>query len=197
MPDDIYKTIAHCATGFFKDRQSKFYSFAYPVINEKQIKQKQEFLRKKYYDASHHVYAFMIGENYDNFRYSDDGEPSNSSGPPVFNIIKSKNLTNILIVVLRYFGGKKLGIPGLINAYKTAAEEALNNSKIIEKTIDVLLNLEFGYSKINKVMYLTDKFNAKIIEQKFTADCKMKIAVRKSQTDKLKDILKQNLIKII
>jgi len=196
MIDDSYKTIKELSTGYFKDKKSKFYSFAYPVSNEDEVKEFQKALRKKYHDARHHVYAFVIGENYDFFRYSDDGEPSNSSGPPIYNTLKSFDLTNVLIVVVRYFGGKKLGISGLINAYRTAAENAIKNAKIIEKTIDVNLYLTFSYSFMDRVMYIFDKMGVKIIEQVFTTDCKINATIRKSKKDELLTQLTKNGVKV-
>lgn len=196
MPDDSYKTIKSQSEGFFKDRQSKFYSFAFPVTNEEEIKEIQKKLRKKYHDARHHVYAFVLGEKSETFRYSDDGEPSNSSGPPIYNTLKSFELTNILIVVVRYFGGKKLGIPGLINAYKSAAQDAINNAQIIEKTSNVTLELNFSYSLMNKVMYIFDKIGVNIIEQNFTTDCNIIASIRKGKKDELIKQLKKNEVNI-
>ncbi|MBN2664687.1 MAG: YigZ family protein [Bacteroidales bacterium] len=196
MPDDSYKTIKTNSEGFFKDKQSKFYSFAYHVNDEEEIKEIQKSLRKKFHDAKHHVYAFVIGENCEIYRYSDDGEPSNSSGPPIYNTIKSFELTNILVVVVRYFGGKKLGIPGLINAYKSATEDAINNAQIIEKTSDVTLELTFAYSLMNKVMYIFDKTGANILEQTFTTDCKIIANIRKGKKDELVEKLNKNGVNI-
>jgi len=196
MAEDSFKTIKEPSTGFFKDRQSKFYAYAYPVETEEEIKNIQKELRKKHYDARHHVYAFILGENYDNFRYSDDGEPSNSSGPPVLNAIKSHELTNILIVVVRYFGGKKLGVPGLINAYKTAAEDSIINAQIIEKTSDINFTLKFPYSLLNKVMYLCNKLEANIKKQDFTTDCKILVSIRKGKKEEFEQIMTQNGISI-
>lgn len=192
IEDDIYKTIEEESSGFFKDRQSKFYSFAYPVNSEEEVKLIQKQLRKKYHDARHHVYAFIIGEKSEIFRYSDDGEPSNSSGPPIYNTLLSFNLTNILVVVVRYFGGKKLGVPGLINAYKSAAEDAISNNKIVTKTSNNLLNLKFPYTLINKTMYIIEKVGAKIINQNFTTDCSIDLEIRKTKKDELISLLKKN-----
>ena len=130
-----YKTIKSKSEGSYKDKGSKFYAFAYPVTTEDEIKEIQAKLRKEYYDARHHVFAWRLDADKKRFRASDDGEPSNSSGPPILGQIQSYDLTNILIVVIRYFGGTKLGIPGLINAYKTSAKEAIENTEIIEKEV--------------------------------------------------------------
>lgn len=128
---DEYLTISKPSEGLFKDRGSKFLAFAYPVSSEDEIKEIQEHLRSEYHDARHHCYAYMLGKDKNVFRANDDGEPSSTAGKPILGQIKSYDLTNILIVVIRYFGGTKLGVSGLINAYKTAAEEALKNAKII------------------------------------------------------------------
>ena len=178
---DKYKTISESSEGFFKDRLSKFYAFAFPVSNEDEIKEIRDRLRKKYHDARHHVYAFRLGSDKNIFRYSDDGEPANSSGPPVFNAIKSFDVSDILIVVIRYFGGKKLGIPGLINAYNSAAKEALENAKLITKTIEEILNLDFEFNQLNLVMRGIKKNNLKIVSQKFTSKCSINISIRKSK----------------
>lgn len=180
---DKYKTISEPSEGFFKDRLSKFYAFAFPVTNENEIKEIRDKLKKKYHDARHHVYAFRLGADKNIYRYSDDGEPANSSGPPIFNAIKSYSVSDILIVVIRYFGGKKLGIPGLINAYNTAAKEALDNAKIITKTIEETLNLDFQFNQLNLVMRGIKKRNLKIVSQKFTSECSIEISVRKSKKE--------------
>ncbi len=185
MKDDFYKTIDCRSEGFFKDRKSKFYGFAFPVRTEAEIKEIQQELRKKYYDARHHVYAYRLGADKKNFRASDDGEPSNSSGPPILGQIKSHELTDILIIVVRYFGGKKLGVPGLINAYRTAADEAIKNNKIIVKTIDDLLEINFGYNKMNFIMNIASQDGVKTVEQNFTTDCKIIFSIRKSKTNQI------------
>ncbi len=187
--NDSYKTIIEASEGFFKDRKSKFYAFAFPVSNEEEIKQIRDNLRKKYHDARHHVYAFRLGENSDIFRFSDDGEPANSSGPPVLNAIKSFELTNILIVVIRYFGGKKLGIPGLINAYRTAASNALLNAKIIEKTAQIQLSIKFNFDILNDLMRIIKKMNIIIISQEYDENCHFKISIRKNKYEELMNII--------
>ncbi len=193
---DFYKTIKEPAEGFFKDRLSKFYAFAFPVETEEQAKEYHKEIKKKYHDARHHVYAFVLGADMSNFRYSDDGEPANSSGPPVFNAIKSFELTNVLIIVVRYFGGKKLGVPGLINAYRTAAEYALENAEIIQKTRKNKLILTFQYNLMNRVMYIIDKQNADIVKQEFSENCYIECAIRKSKTEELKNLLTKYGVKV-
>jgi uncharacterized YigZ family protein len=182
---DSYKTIKNNSEGFFKDRNSKFFAFAFPVESEEQISAIQKDLRKKYYDARHHCYAYMLGHEKKNFRANDDGEPSNSSGQPILGQIRSFDLTNILIVVIRYFGGTKLGVPGLINAYKTAANEVLKNAEIIEKTIDDIVEFHFEYPEMNNVMRIIKEEELHIISHDFQLNCIIKTSVRKSQTEKV------------
>ncbi len=174
-----YKTVKEKAEGFFSDRKSKFYSFVYPVENEEDVKQILKELRKKYHDARHHVYAFRLGADKKLYRYSDDGEPANSSGLPVFNVIKSYDLTNVLIVVVRYFGGKKLGIPGLINAYRTAAEDAVGNATIVEKKLEVKYKIVAPYSELDFVMNSVQKFKGKILAQNYSENCEMEVSLPK------------------
>ena len=177
---DSYKTIETRSEGIFKDKGSRFLSFAFPVNNENEINEHRQELKKKYFDARHHVYAFCLGADQSIFRASDDGEPSNSSGPPVLGQIRSFGLTNILIVVVRYFGGTKLGIPGLINAYKAAAKDALEKGRIIEKNVEIQLKLKFDYALMNQVMKLLKQERVHIINQQFDSECLMEIMVGKS-----------------
>jgi uncharacterized YigZ family protein len=186
---DKYKTIEKISEGFYKEKGSKFYAFAYPVTTEKQIKDTQKQLRKKYYDARHHVYAFRLGSDMKTFRSSDDGEPSNSSGPPVLGQIQSHELTNILIVVIRYFGGTKLGIPGLINAYRSAAADAIANNIIIEKYEQDTFTIEFGYSVMNDVMKVLKEENPKQTNQNFDNTCTLELSIRKQSGEKLREKL--------
>ncbi len=147
-----YRTIEAPSKGVFKDRRSEFYSFAYPVETKNQIKSIRADLKKEYHDAKHHVYAYRLGYDMKEWMMSDDGEPHNSSAPAVFGQIQSYNLTDILIVVVRYFGGKKLGIPGLINAYKQAAKSAVENAEIVEKTACDYVDIFVEWDKINGIM---------------------------------------------
>lgn len=189
---DTYKTITKLTKGSFKDRGSKFFAFAYPVENEEEVNTLRAEVRKKYHDARHHVYAFQIGIDEPIFRASDDGEPSNSSGPPVLGQIRSYGLTNILIIVIRYFGGTKLGIPGLINAYKSAAADALNNAKIIEKNIEINLKIMFQYAEMNEVMRITKNDSVRIINQKLEMDCTMNLGIKKSLFAQIYESFKSN-----
>ncbi len=185
---DKYKTIAHKSEGLYKEKGSKFLSFAFPVTSENQIKEIQHELRKKYYDARHHVYAWRLGINEDNYRASDDGEPSNSSGPPVLGQIRSYELSDILIVVIRYFGGTKLGIPGLIHAYKTAAVESIENNKIIYKIITHTYRIRFAYEDMNIVMRKLKEENIEQNNQKFDLKCSLEINIRLSDCNKIEKI---------
>ncbi|HRW20473.1 MAG TPA: YigZ family protein [Bacteroidales bacterium] len=182
---DKFKTIAYKSKGEFKEKGSKFYAFAFPVSNEEEVKEYQSALRKEYYDARHHVYAFIIGADSSFYRASDDGEPANSSGMPVLGQIRSHELTNILIVVIRYFGGVKLGIPGLINAYKTAAAQAIANNKIIEKVVRKIMQLSFEYSELNNVMRIASENQLQQINQHYDTACKIDFLVDKSDVEKL------------
>lgn len=189
---DTYKTIKNESEGFFKDRGSKFLAYAFPVESEDKINEHRAALRKKHYDARHHVYAFNIGAENGFFRASDDGEPSNSSGPPVLGQIRSFELTNILIVVVRYFGGTKLGVPGLINAYKSAAFDAIKNAEIIQKVIEKALIIEFDYPHINEAMRLTKEEGIRISGQSFELVCRMELKIKRSLFEKVYQSFKKN-----
>jgi uncharacterized YigZ family protein len=179
MPDS-YKTIKGISEGSFKDKGSKFLAFAFPIENEEEINKYRAELRKKYFDARHHVYAFCLGADKSIFRSSDDGEPSNSSGPPVLGQIRSFDITNILIVVVRYFGGTKLGIPGLINAYKSASKDAIEHAEIIEMNVQLPLTLRFEYLLMNDVMKILKHDGIHIINQQFDNDCVIELKIDKA-----------------
>ncbi len=189
---DSYKTIHTASEGFYKEKGSKFYAYAYPVFSEEEIVEKQKTLRKKHYDARHHVYAYRLGSDKKRYRASDDGEPANSSGPPVFGQIRSFDLTNILIVVVRYFGGTKLGVPGLIRAYKTAAADAIEQAEIVEKTENDRIEFWFDYVAMNGVMKILKDENLVATEQEFEMTCRMVLSIRKSMTEQIS----QKLMKI-
>ena len=167
--------------GLFKDRGSKFYGYAFPVTNEEEIKEKIELLKKQHYNARHWCYAWQLGENYDHYRANDDGEPSNSAGMPIYGQLQSFNVTNILVVVVRYFGGTKLGVGGLIKAYKNGAKLALENSIIIYKTIDEVFLIKFEYPEMNTIMRIIKDENISIINQKMELDCQFIISIRKKE----------------
>ena len=187
--DDTYRTIKRESEGYFRDRGSKFYAFAYPVETEDEVKEHLEELRKKYYDARHHCYAYQLGAEKTSYRINDDGEPSSSAGKPIFGRIQSHDLTNILIVVIRYFGGVKLGVPGLINAYKTAAEEAILKNKIETKTINEVYELSYEYPLMNEVMRIVKDDNVNMIFQEFEMTCRIHISVRRSESKAIEDKL--------
>lgn len=181
--DDLYKTIAVPSKGLFKDKGSKFIAFAYPVSNENEVKKYVESLKKEYFDARHHCYAYAIGLNRQQYRTFDDGEPSGTAGKPIYNQILSANLTNILVVVVRYFGGTLLGTSGLINAYKSATSDAIHNAKTIEKTDNEMLKLSFDYLLLNDILHILRVDGISIKKQDFDNICKMEIEVRKSMID--------------
>ena len=151
-PSDSYLTIEAPAEALYKDKGSRFLAFAYPVANEEQIRERVDALRKKYFDATHHCYAWRLGPSGDSFRAVDDGEPSSTAGRPILGQMLSRNVTNALIVVVRYFGGTKLGVPGLIAAYRESAAAALDASSVVERTVDAVLEIGFGYLVLNDVM---------------------------------------------
>jgi len=184
--DDLYKTITTPSIEtLFKDRNSKFYGYAFPVNEETSIKDFLEFLRKKHHTARHFCYAWQLGTESVRFRANDDGEPSNSAGMPIYGQIQSFEVTNILVVSVRYFGGTKLGVGGLINAYKASARLTLESSAIEEKTIDESFQLNFQYDLMSKVLRILKENSITIKRQKLEMDCEMIIAVRKSHTQKI------------
>ncbi len=182
---DIYKSIKTKSDGYFKDRGSKFHAFAFPVKTDEEVKFYQDELRKSYHDARHHVYAFVLGADRKNYRASDDGEPANSSGAPVLGQIRSFELTNVLVVVVRYFGGTKLGVPGLINAYKTAAYEALSSANIEIHYQMRYFKIRFDYPIMDQVSRLINEANLEVVNRDFAVDCKMELGVRLRDADNI------------
>jgi uncharacterized YigZ family protein len=184
--DDIYKTITKPSKEtLFKDKNSKFYGYAFPVNTEEAIKSSLEFLRKKHYSARHFCYAWQLGVESLRYRANDDGEPSNSAGMPIYGQIQSFELTNILVVSVRYFGGTKLGVGGLINAYRSSAKLALESSIIEEKTIDIYFQLNFEYNLMSKVLRIIKENSININNQKLELNCELIISVRKSNSNKI------------
>jgi uncharacterized YigZ family protein len=184
--DDLYKTITTPSIEtLFKDRNSKFYGYAFPVNEETSIKDFLEFLRKKHHTARHFCYAWQLGTESVRFRANDDGEPSNSAGMPIYGQIQSFEVTNILVVSVRYFGGTKLGVGGLINAYRASARLTLESSAIEEKTIDESFQLNFQYDLMSKVLRILKENSITITRQKLEMDCEIIIAVRKSHIQKI------------
>ncbi|WP_452232661.1 IMPACT family protein [Lacinutrix sp. MEBiC02595] len=183
---DTYKTITTPSEAvLFKDKNSKFYGYAFPIQNEDEVKQHLEDLKKQHHTAGHFCYAYQFGtdEKQLSYRANDDGEPNNSAGMPIYGQIQSYAVTNILIVVLRYYGGVKLGVGGLINAYRTGAQMALDASKIITKTINIEYCISFEYKNMNKVMRIIKEKNLNITNQILELDCKVFISVRKNNSE--------------
>lgn len=183
--EDAYRTIAQPAEGLYKEKGSKFIALAFPVYSEEEIKEMLTELRKQYYDARHHCYAYSLGADKSRYRANDDGEPNHSAGDPILGQIRSADLTNVLVVVIRYFGGTKLGVSGLINAYKTSAAEALANADIIEAYETVLLEAHFEYPQMNEVMSLVKEHDLAVKEQDFALDCRLILEVRKSLQEEI------------
>jgi len=186
---DTYKTILESSSEvLFKEKNSKFYGFAFPVTSETEVKIHIEQLKKEHFSARHWCYAYQIGTTTLQYRANDDGEPNNSAGMPIYGQIQSFELTNVLVVVVRYFGGVKLGVGGLISAYRETAKMALEQSHIIEKTIDVHFLLTFDYKNMNKVMRTIKEKNIAIVSQKMEANCEIEIAARKKNAETIFDI---------
>lgn len=180
--EDIYRTISKRSEEIlYKDRKSKFYAQAFPITSENEVKPIIETLRKKYHTANHVCYAWQLGEKVHSYRANDDGEPNNSAGMPIYGQIQSYELTNILVTVTRIFGGTKLGVGGLISAYRTAAQMALENAMIIEKTIESRFVLSFGYAAMDKVMRVIKQKGITILSQQMELDCTLVISVRQSE----------------
>jgi uncharacterized YigZ family protein len=190
--EDTYKTINTPSDGIFKDRGSKFIARIFPVKTEKDVKMYLAKLRKEYYNAHHHCYAYQLGFDKSAYRINDDGEPSGTAGRPIFGQIQSSDLTNVLIVVIRYFGGTKLGISGLINAYKTATQEALKSAKILTKTINEVYKVYFQYTEMNDVMKILKDHNLTPFDQQFEIECNLKFSIRKNDTNKVYEKFTKN-----
>jgi len=189
--EDTYKTISVESKGSYKEKGSKFLAFVFPVASEEEIKQKLAMLRKEYHDARHHCYAYRLGYDKSVFRINDDGEPSGTAGRPIYGQIVSHDLTRVLIVVIRYFGGIKLGVPGLINAYKTATRDALDKASIITKTIHEEYQVRFDYTAMNSVMKVLKEEDAVILSQEFENSCRLDFSVRKNSGNKISARLKK------
>ena len=188
---DTYKTIEKLAEGTYSEKRSKFLAFAIPVHSLDEVKEHLKYYEKKYFDARHVCYAYMLGADRTNFRANDNGEPSGTAGRPILGQINSFGLTDILLLVVRYFGGIKLGTSGLIVAYKAAAQEALNAAVIIEKTVDAEVTFIFEYSFMNDVMRIVKEERPETISQDFDNNCRMTLRIRKSQFDRLKERLQK------
>lgn len=192
LDNDSFLTISRESSGLYKEKGSRFLYFSFPVENEEEVKAKLAHLRKIHFDASHHCYAWVLGQKGTMFRANDDGEPNHSAGDPILGQIRSHQLTNLLIVVIRYFGGTKLGISGLIQAYKASAALAIEENEIIEKKVMGLLTIQFGYPQMNDVMKIIKTENLEIKNQELGLECQLKLEMRRGilelVTEKLKSV---------
>lgn len=193
---DQYKTIADLSIGEFKDRGSKFIAYAYPSYQESDWQEAMEAVKKEHFKARHHCFAYRIGLDKNNFRANDDGEPSGTAGRPILGQIDSYELTNVFIVVVRYFGGTKLGASGLINAYRNAAKDALDQAVIIEKTVEDIYKLEFDYSLMSNVMNAVKKLDLEIVTQEFGHEAYLKVAIAQSSVDETLRVLRSQIAKV-
>lgn len=182
--DDTYKMLEAPSMGIYKEKGSKFLSFAIPVLNETEVKEQLEQIRKEYFDARHHCYAYIIGTDKSAWRINDDGEPSGTAGKPILGQINSLDLTNTLIIVVRYFGGVKLGVSGLINAYKIAARDAIDHARIVEKLITEIYDLHFPYEMINDAMKVIKEFDLQIVNTVFDMNSTITFKVRRSHAER-------------
>lgn len=183
--EDTYLTIAAPAEAALRERSSKFLAFAYPVDGEQAIREHLDALRKRYYDATHRCYAWRLGPKGESYRANDDGEPSGTAGRPILGQLLSHSLTDCLVVVVRYFGGTKLGVPGLIAAYREAAEEAIAASQIVERTVDVKFTVSFPYEALNEVMKCIKEEQPAILSQLFDNVCSMQLSIRSGRAEAL------------
>ena len=183
---DTFLTIASASEGIYKDRGSKFLAFAYPVGSEDEVKEKVNLLRKKYFDASHHCYAYRLGINGERYRANDDGEPASTAGKPILGQLTAFNVTNTLVVVVRYFGGTLLGAGGLVQAYKQASAAALTNAEIVTDVVTETYQLSFAYSAMNKVLKIVKEMKLECFGQDFNTDCTVNIKVRITRAEEMK-----------
>jgi uncharacterized YigZ family protein len=192
MFDDTYKEAKSHTTGIYKEKGSKFIAYSYPVYSEQEVKEKLEEIKKIEHAARHHCYAYVLHADKSAWRVNDDGEPSSTAGKPILGQIRSHDLTNILIIVVRYFGGVKLGVPGLIRSYKTAAEIAITDAEILRKTIKEHYEVSFKYPLMNNAMRLVKDFDLEVVNTDFQIDCNLIFAVPKSKADNVVETFKKN-----
>ncbi|MBQ6156023.1 MAG: YigZ family protein [Bacteroidales bacterium] len=185
MFDDTYKTIAKPAEGSYSEKRSKFLAYAFPVQNEQEVKQRLAEIQKKHWDARHHCYAYILGPNKDAYRLNDNGEPSGTAGRPIYGQLLSKDLTNTLVIVVRYFGGIKLGVSGLQNAYKVAAREALEAAVIEERTVQETYRVTFEYVKMNDIMQILKDPEVQVLDRQSYMQCIYTISVRQRDADRI------------
>ena len=196
--EDTYRTIRDLSEGYYTEKRSRFLSFALPVRTPDEVKTQLDIYRKKYYDARHVCWAYMLGPDRTTFRANDDGEPSSTAGKPILGQINSNNLTDILIIVVRYFGGIELGTSGLIVAYRTAAAEAIAAARIEERTIDETITITFEYPHLNSVMRIVKEDKPDVLTQSFELTCEMTLRIRQSRMDALKNrLLKVDSLRIV
>ena len=197
--NDLYKTVLEASEEvLIKEKNSKFFGYVFPLESKEKVKNILLTLKKKHQSAGHFCYAWQLGTIKKEYRANDDGEPNGSAGIPIYGQIKSHDITNVIIIVVRYFGGTKLGVSGLINAYKSTAKQAIEVSKVVEKTIDLKYRLTFEYKQLNNVMRIVKNKKIQIIDQKMELDCVMDISVRKKTADSVFDLFdRMQNIKII
>ena len=188
---DTYLTISALAEGIYKEKGSKFIAYLHPVNTEEQVKEIVKSYKKIYYDARHHCYALIINPGNPLLKAADDGEPAHTAGTPILNQLRAANLCNVACVVVRYFGGTKLGVPGLIYAYKAATEDAIQKAEIIEKEITVYLNIHFSYPQLTEVLKICKDFKANILNQFFDNECKIELEIRLGNYEFLKEKLEK------
>jgi uncharacterized YigZ family protein len=191
MFEDTYKTIAKPAEGSYSEKRSKFLAYAFPVQNEQEVKQRLAEIQKKHWDARHHCYAYILGPHKDAYRMNDNGEPSGTAGRPIYGQLLSKDLTNTLVIVVRYFGGIKLGVSGLQNAYKVAAKEALDSAVIEERTVQETYRIVFEYVKMNDIMQILKDPEIQVLDRQSDMRCTYTISVRQRDADRITDALRK------
>ena len=191
MFEDSYKTIAKPAEGSYSEKRSKFLAYAFPVQNEQEVKERLAEIQKKHWDARHHCYAYILGAHKDAYRMNDNGEPSGTAGRPIYGQLLSKDLTNTLVIVVRYFGGIKLGVSGLQNAYKVAAREALDAAVIEERTVQETYRVTFEYVKMNDIMQILKDPEVQVLDRQSYMQCIYTISVRQREADRITGALRK------
>lgn len=189
--DDLYRTVAAPAEAACRERSSKFLSWIFPVRSEEEIREHLDALRKRFFDATHHCYAWRLGPHGEAFRANDDGEPSGTAGKPILGQLLSNNLTDCLVVVVRYFGGTKLGVPGLIAAYREATADVIAQAQIVERTVDRIVTVDFPYVAMNDIMRVVKELQPRIEAQEFDNLCTMRLSIRESRADLLEERLRK------
>ena len=191
MFEDSYKTIAKPAEGSYSEKRSKFLAYAFPVQNVQEVKERLAEIQKKHWDARHHCYAYILGAHKDAYRLNDNGEPSGTAGRPIYGQLLSKDVTNTLVIVVRYFGGIKLGVSGLQNAYKVAAREALDAAVIEERTVQETYRVTFEYVKMNDIMQILKDPEVQVLDRQSYMQCIYTISVRQREADRITGALRK------